>query len=564
MRFAKASPLALSLFAAMALPLAVRAQQVRPDAGSTLRDTQQRPLEVPRAGPAMPRAPARPALHADRSVRFTVKAVKVSGNTAFGQAALLALVEPDLVGKRESLADLQSAAAKITTYYRAHGFLVARAYVPIQKIDEEGATVEIAVIEGTLGKLTVNNSSRLSEATLARFTAPMRPGALVTTETLGRQILLLSDQAGVPSTGGVEAVLRAGRETGQSDVDLDVGRMPLLTGQVGVDNYGNRYTGSTRTTGQVNLLSPFGLGDSFTFNYLDSFDGLRSGSFAAAVPVGGDGLSVGATYVDASYRLGGDFASLQASGTAHATGAYVSYPWVRTERWNFSTSLGADHRWFVDRLGSTNTVTPKHVDVMNLALSGDLRDTLAASSIFSWRAVLESGHVGIDTPDVSATGARTRGHFRKFDVSLLYMQALSRDWTVYGSLVAQRSTRNLDSSEQLTLGGPYAVRAYPIGAAAGDEGEVGTIELRYSLPQVHGMAPGLVAFVDRGLLHINHTPFAPGSNSAALGAAGLGFTLAKAGNFSAQIYWAVKNTSSSAISDTGRSNRVWGQVVMHF
>jgi hemolysin activation/secretion protein len=503
-------------------------------------------------------------LHADERVRFTVKAVRVSGNAAFDEATLRALVSGDLLGKRASLADLQSAAGKITAYYRAHGFLVARAYVPAQKIDEARATVEIAVIEGVLGKLTVSNQSRLSEATVARFTTPMHPGAPVTEATLGRQILLLSDQAGVPSAGGIDAVLRAGRETGQSDVDLDIGHMPLLTGQVGVDNYGSRYTGATRTTGQVNLLSPFGLGDSFTFNYLDSFDGLRSGAFAAAVPIGGDGLSVGATYVDASYRLGGDFASLQASGTAHSTGVYVAYPWVRTERWNFSTSLGADHHWFVDRLDSTNTVTPKHVDVMNLTLNGDLRDTLTPNSVFSWRAVLESGHVGIDTPDAGATAARTEGHFRKFNASLLYLQALSRDWTVYGSLVAQRSSRNLDSSEQLTLGGPYAVRAYPVGAAAGDEGEVGTIELRHSLPQMRGLAPSLVIFADRGLLRINHSPFAPGTNSIALGTAGLGFTVAKAGSFSAQLYWSVKNTSSSAVSDVGRSNRVWGQVAMYF
>lgn len=564
MRLAKANTVALSLCAAMAMPLMVRAQQVPPDAGSILRDTQQRPLEVPHAGPALPRAPARPALQADQDVRFTVKAVKVSGNTAFDEAVLSTLVRNDLVGKQDSLADLQSAAAKITAYYREHGFLVARAYVPAQKIDERGATIEIAVIEGVFGNLTVNNQSRLSEATMARFTAPLHPGAPVTEATLGRQILLLSDQAGVPSASGVDAVLRAGRDTGQSDVDLDIGRMPLLTGQVGVDNYGNRYTGSMRTTGQVNLLSPFDLGDSFTVNYLDSFDGMRSGAFAAAVPIGGDGLSVGATYVDASYRLGGDFASLQASGTAHATGVYVTYPWVRTERWNISTSLGADHHGFVDRLDSTNTVTPKHVDVLNLTLTGDLRDTLTSNSVFSWRTVLESGHVGIGTSDVGAMAARTEGHFRKFNASLLYQQALSRDWAVYGSMVAQRSSRNLDSSEQLTLGGLYAVRAYPVGAVAGDEGEVGTIELRHSLPQVHGLAPTLVFFADRGLLRINHTPFAPGTNNIALGTAGLGFTIAKAGNFSAQIYWAVKNTSSSEVSDIGRSNRVWGQVTMYF
>ena len=564
MRFAKASPLALSLCAALALPCALRAQQAHPDAGSTLRDIEQRPLQVPRAGPALPSLPARPALEADERVRFTVKAVSVSGSTAFDAATLAALVNHDLVAQRVSLADLQAAAAKITAYYRAHGFLVARAYVPAQKIDEEGAAVEIAVIEGTLGTLTVNNQSRLSSATVARFTAPMHPGALVTEETLGRQILLLSDQAGVPPSGGVEALLRAGRETGQSDLDLHIGRMPMLTGQVGVDNYGSRYTGATRTTGQLSLLSPLGLGDSFTLNYLDSFDGLRSGSLGAAVPVGGDGLSVGASYVDASYRLGKDFASLQASGTAHAAGVYVAYPWVRRERWNISASLGADHHWFVDRFGSTHSVTRKHVDVVTLALNGDLRDMLAANSIVSWKVALESGHVGIDAQDDSPTGPRTQGQFHKFNASLLYLQALSRDWTIYGSLAAQRSSRNLDSSEQLTLGGPYAVRAYPIGAAAGDEGEVGSLELRYSLPQMGGMTPGLVAFADRGLLRINHTPFTPGTNNLSRGAAGVGFTLATAWNFSARVYWAVKTTSSSPSAEAGRSNRVWAQVMMNF
>ncbi|MBT2115602.1 hypothetical protein KK141_07720 [Dyella sp. LX-66] len=529
-----------------------------------MRDIEQRPLQVPRASPALPSLPARPALEADENVRFTVKAVSVSGNTAFDAATLAALVNHDLVGKRVSLADLQAAAAKVTAYYRAHGFLVARAYVPAQKIDEEGAAVEVAVIEGRLGTLTVNNQSRLSAATVARFTAPMHAGALVTEETLGRQILLLSDQAGVPPSGGVEALLRAGRETGQSDLDLNIGRMPLLTGQVGVDNYGSRYTGATRTNGQLSLLSPFGLGDSFTLNYLDSFDGLRSGSLGASVPVGGDGLSVGASYVDASYRLGQDFASLQASGTAHAAGVSVAYPWVRRERWNIGVSLGADHHWFVDRFGSTHSVTHKQVNVVNLALNGDLRDMLAANSIFSWKVALESGHVGIDAQDASPTGPRTEGQFHKFNASLLYLQALSRDWTVYGSLTAQRSSKNLDSSEQLTLGGPYAVRAFPIGAAAGDEGEVGSIELRYSLPQMGGMAPGLVAFVDRGLLRINHTPFAPGTNNLSRGAAGLGFTLATAGNFSARVYWAVKTYSSSPSADAGRSNRVWAQVMMNF
>lgn len=559
--------LTLSLCAMAALPLAARAQTVRPDAGSTQRDLEQRPLEVPRAGPELPSAPARPAINADAQARFTVAAVTVTGNTAFDAATLADLVKNDLLGKRVSLADLQAAAAKITAYYRVHGFLVARAYVPAQKIDEENAKVEIAVIEGALGSLNVNNQSRLSEAAVARFTAPLRPGTLLTQHTFARQILLLSDQPGVPPGDGVGAVLRPGRQTGQSDMEVDVGRMPLVTGQAEVDNYGNRLTGATRATGQMNLLSPFGLGDSFTFRYIDSFQGLRSGTLSASAPLGGNGLRIGATYADTRYRLGKDFASLQASGTAQSTGAFVSYPWVRTQQWNLNTSLGFDHRKFVDRVDATSTVTPKHVDVANLTFSGDLRDMLAANSVLVWSAAFESGRVGIDEPGASAAdhaAAQTQGSFGKLYASLLYQQLLARNWIFYGSLIAQRATKNLDSSEKLALGGAYAVRAYPVGEAAGDEGEIATVELRYALPQVYGVSPGLVLFADQGISRINRTQFAPGANRRTLGAAGLGFTLAKAQDFSARVYWAAKTTSAPATSDTDRANRVWAQVVKYF
>ena len=563
---AKPSALAWSLCAAVALPCAAIAQ-VRPDAGSTQRDLEQRPLEVPRAGPTLPSAPTRPALNTDQSARFTVAAVTISGSTAFDAATLADLVRGDLVGKRVSLADLQAAAAKITAYYRVHGFLVARAYVPAQKIDEEGAKVEIAVIEGALGGLKMNNQSRLSEATVARFTAPLRPGTLLTQDTFARQILLLSDQPGVPPGDGVGAVLRPGRETGQSDMDLNIARTRLVTGQAEVDNYGNRLTGATRATGQMNLLSPFGLGDSFTFRYIDSFQGLRSGALSANAPLGGNGLRVGATYSDTRYRLGKDFSSLQASGTTQSTGVFVSYPWVRTQQWNLNTSLGFDHRKFVDRVDATSTVTPKHLDVANLTFSGDFRDLAAANSVLVWNAVFESGRVGIDEPGASAAdhaAAQTQGNFGKLYVSLLYQQLLSRNWVVYGSLIAQRATRNLDSSEKLALGGAYAVRAYPVGEAAGDEGEIATLELRYSLPQVNGVTPGLVAFADQGISRINRTQFTPGANQRTLGAAGLGFTLFKAQDFSARVYWAAKTTSSAATSDADKPNRVWAQIVKFF
>jgi len=108
------------------------------------------------------------------------------------------------------------------------------------------------------------------------------------------------------------------------------------------------------------------------------------------------------------------------------------------------------------------------------------------------------------------------------------------------------------------------VRAYPVGEAAGDEGQIATVELRYALPQVYGVTPGLVVFADHGVSRINRVQFAPGDNRRTLGAAGLGFTLFKSQDFSAKVYWAVKTSSSPAVSDTDRANRVWAQVVKYF
>ncbi len=553
----------LTLLTLSALTAPAQAQ-VRPDAGSTQRDLEQRPLEVPRVRPPIAIEPARPALKADDAHRFLVSAVTISGNTAFASEVLLALVRDELVGKTVTLEQLQNAAAKITAYYRARGYLVARAYVPQQSIDESGAKIEFAVLEGVLGKVSAENRSRLSNATVAGFTAKLKPGAPLTIGTFERPILLLSDQAGV---GAVNSVLKAGGATGSSDLTLDIAPAPLASGQLEADNWGSRYTGETRLTGQLNLASPFGHGESFSARVTQSFSGLTTGTLRVAVPVGGDGLKLGAAYGDTRYRLGRNFAPLQASGTAQVAGATLSYPWVRSERWNFNTTIAFDNKRLDDQIASTGSDTPKQTNAASVILGGDVRDPFAANSIFAWSATALSGRLAINSAAAAvndATTAMTQGSYQKYSISLLYQQALTRHWSIYGIALAQVASKNLDSSEKFALGGAQGVRAYPVGEAAGDQGVLVSAELRYAFSPLLGATPTLLVFVDQGHTQTNKNAFSAGVNQRTRGAAGLGATFVKTGDYSLLAYWAVKTSNEAATADTDWPNRVWVQAIKYF
>ena len=88
--------------------------QVAPDAGSVLRDQQRPALEVPvRPVPAIKLdEPVRPALKPS-DARFMLKALRISGNSAFTQDELLVVVR-GYVGKEAGFVDLEAAAGRIS------------------------------------------------------------------------------------------------------------------------------------------------------------------------------------------------------------------------------------------------------------------------------------------------------------------------------------------------------------------------------------------------------------------------------------------------------------------
>ena len=135
-------------------------------------------------------------------------------------------------------------------------------------------------------------------------------------------------------------------------------------------------------------------------------------------------------------------------------------------------------------------------------------------------------------------------------------QRLGEHFSLLLALSGQQASKNLNSSEKFSLGGASGVRAYPQGEGSGDQGVLGTLEVRRSLTEQLQAA----VFYDAGTVDINHTAFAPGANTRSISGAGLGLNgqIGKL-QFKTSVAWRIKG--GNAMSDTANRNpRWWAQV----
>ena len=544
----------IAIAAALCCALPALAQLPPTDAGSQLRDAEKKPPALPRKPPPRlePEPPARPP-GISLSVRFTLKDLHISGNSAF-PAEELKLVAGELVGREIGFAELEEATARITRHYRSRGYLVARAYLPAQTVRD--GVVEIAVLEGRLGRLDLKNEARVRDSVIeGHFDA--LTGEVIQEERLERKLLLLSDLSGLGRAG---AALRPGERVGESALGLELAKPDTPVASFEFDNYGSYFTGEYRLSAALDIASPIGFGDLLSVRLTKGMPGLELASLSYQLPLGSDGLRVGVAYSTLAYRLGKDFASLDAEGRAESAGATLFYPFVRRRTLNVSGLAAYAHREFEDRINSASTVTEKTTDVATLGVSGDWRDALGGGAVNVWSLTHGAGKLKIETAEAQAIDdatLRTQGSFQKLNWNLMRAQRLDGRWSALLSLSGQRASKNLDSSEKFTLGGPYGVRAFPLGEAAGDQGILGSAELRFDLTPAVLQA---FAFVDLGETKINHDALpATAENERALGALGAGLNWTTQRHFSARgiVAWG----NERALSAPERKPRVWLQLI---
>jgi len=552
-----------------AAPVFAYAQQ-RPDAGQILEQTRQ-PLRLPPPEePVLPKPPEpKPALPPSPQLKVKVEQFTFTGNTLYSDDVLEKQVQ-EFVGKDLDFEGLNDAATKVRAFYRSRGYFLAQAYLPEQAIRD--GKVQIGIIEGRIGEVELDRraGTHISNDLLVGLIAThLKQGEIITETGLERPLLLIND---LPNTQ-VTSEIRPSKTIGAADLRVNVSQVGnRVDGFVDADNGGNRFTGEYRIGTQINWNTPLGYGDQATFRGFVSDEGMWYTRFAYLIPVGYYGTRVGASYQKFEYRLAKDFANLNAQGSGEVGSVYAFHPIVRTRNSNMILQGSYEGKRLIDRVESQNSIEERKITDRKLGLVGDFRDGFIGGGLNAYAVTWTWGDLAIQpasvlATDQSSTGHHTLGEFTKLNIDARRLQRITDNASLLLSFSGQRSSKNLASAEKFSLGGPNAVRAFPVGEATADEGAITTVEGRYIVPRfkIFGGDFTVLGFYDHGWAVINKTPLATDTeNDRSLAGYGIGASAGQDGNFilRASMAWASHGVVES--DKARRVPRVWVQAVKWF
>ncbi|MBE6100500.1 MAG: ShlB/FhaC/HecB family hemolysin secretion/activation protein [Selenomonas ruminantium] len=508
---------------------------------------------VPAPGESLPPAPQKetnltdnlPTANEAGAAHFTLTRITVEHEgLVLNEERLQELTAP-ITGREISQTELNEVLDKITAYARQKGYPAATAYIPAQTA--EWGRLRAVIAPGRFGKITIDNDSRLKSSIAEGYFAGMKSGDIIKTRKVEAAMRKLQDIAGV-EVGGV---LFPGSEPGESDFHIKVMDGKANSFIVYAENYGSKSAGRYRYGLQGELGNLGGTGAKVDFGVLISNKHQHGYNLSAEMPVGHSGTRIGLGYSRSDYELGALAQALGAEGTADTYSIYGRTPLFDTGRGSMEVKYGYDYRNITDGLTAFNVSWKKHSHVFHLGVDGTCR---LPATWLRYDLTLHSGTLVPDSQEARelASLGSTEGQFTKGTFDLTAVQSLGHATDLLCKFSAQKASGNLDSSEHIYLGGAHGVRAYPQGEGSGDEGLLGTVELRYHTP-----AKGLTlsTYLDAGHVEIARSG---DEGNMTLKGWGVGLSYTRPGNWFARLDYARRIGSDEFMSREAESRgRLW-------
>lgn len=500
----------------------------------------------------------------DSGKAILVKDFKITGNAHIPSSELEAFFA-ESKNKELTFKQLQDIASAITQYYREKGYFVARAYIPEQNITATDGVLEIAIVEGNYGEFRLKNGSLVKDSIVQGMFDDVKDENIISTYTLERAMLIINDTPGAVVTG---ADVMPGKEVGTSDFAITTSPSKAYDGYVFVDNTGSRYTGKNRLMAGVNINSLTGIGDKLSlFGLISNGSDLKNGRVAYSAPLMPNGLRGELSYAQTNYTLGEEYANLDAVGSSKTIEAKLSYPVLRTRAENLYVNFSLLSKNLKDEIRSTDNVTQKDTKSLRVGMDYD-KSYLAYGLNSNSKVSLNYTYGKLSFDDsakelADANGADTHGNYSKINLDLAHNIALDSKFSLESSLKMQYALahKNLDGSEDFSIGGSSGVKVYPDAELSAENGYLFSTELKYRLPEWDALSSSAGVFYDRGRAFMaNNTT---GFDAKSLQDIGVGY-YASYKNFFGQIQVAWTLNSEAVSSEPSANSRILFQGGMSF
>lgn len=374
---------------------------------------------------------------------------------------------------RMTVGHMVRVADEVTTFYRGKGYLVAKAFLPVQTIGSD-SLVRIQVIEGRVADVVVENAKDYSTRILGRPSKPL-VGQVPTRDEVESALLYTQDFPGVRLFG----TFRPGAETGDTRLVLQVLDEDSLGFQLGGDNYGNEFTGQYRGRFDAAWKNAIGWGDELNLTWLQATNPSNTtfGSIGYRVPLPPRGLGIFLGGQQNQFSVAGPLEILRLEGTIGIIEAGLDWRFLRYRFRNARAGLLFANK--TSELTAVDGKLPISDDDYNVVIAElgmdrvDTRFRGVDQGLFKIRQGL-GGDLG------TRSGLDT--NFTIYELRYSRLQSLGDTQTGIFRLRTQLTDKALSPLEQFALAGPDVVRAYPVGQSLRDTGTFASVEYRVQAP----------------------------------------------------------------------------------
>jgi hemolysin activation/secretion protein len=415
-------------------------------------------------------------LSAPVSPRFYIEEYQVKGNGhLLSQTEFENAVYPYL-GPYRTPDDVEQARAALEKAYRDKGYRTIAVAVPPQSM--KAGVVTLQVIQNPIGRLRITGSRYFSLDQIKREAPSLSEGTVPDFNQVTKDLVVLNqspDRRITPS-------LQAGMLPGTIDVNLAVKDTFPLHGSLELNNRYSADTTPLRVNGSVSYDNLWQLEHSVGFSFQVAPEDpsqveVFSGYYLAHIP-GIEGVSFELQGTDQNSNVS-TLGGIGVAGKGDTVGLRAIFTLPSDSSFYESVSLGFDFKHFEQDLNAAGTVsqTPVTYYPFSASYSSTATGKMTVTQ-FNAGLTFATREIGSSQDQFVLNRVGASGNFMYLRGDLSQTQNLPAGFQTFEKVQGQVANEPLISNEQFSGGGIGTVRGYLESEELGDNGILGSLEVR--------------------------------------------------------------------------------------